>query len=231
MKIKIMRNSFIKIVIALIFLIIFNVIFFFGDIVHNNITWCSYWFTTFAYICLLTTPLLSRGVNSAILSWSLWLRAGLYFITELVIAIIFMFVELESIKWPLIIQLVLLAIFIVLQLMSVLANDATKTTGLHKQRRESFSRQILIDQLQLKVSEVKDLSIKTILNRCIDTLNNTPIEDFPEAKNAGLEISNSVKKLCIIINENNVSNIKLEADKLINAVQNRNLIVKRCRIR
>jgi len=225
-----MKSAVIKIVISLVFLVIFNVIFWGNGSSHSEANWCSYGFATFAYLCLLATPVLARGSCSAILEGSLWLRAIYYFFTELIVAVICMLIDPESIKWPLIVQGILAAIFIVLQLMSVLANDAT-TASLQKQKEESFSRQILIDRLQQASRGNSDTGIRPMINRCLDALCNSPIQTFPEALDADLAVSNAVSQLCAEIDGGDVPQIKAASNKLLNAIQDRNLIIRRRRIK
>lgn len=225
-----MKNAMIKTVISLVFLIIFNVIFFFDGTDHSDADWCSYGFVTFAYLCLLATPLLAKGAGSAVLEGSLWLRAAFFFFTELVVAVIFMVANSESMKWPLIVQGILLAVFIVMELMSVLANDSTKAS-VRKQKEESFARQILIDQLQQRARDIKDAEVRPVLNRCLDALSNCPIQTYTEAIEADLALSNAVNNLCSITSDGNVSQIKSAADKVLRAVQDRNLIIRRCRMK
>lgn len=127
-----MKSTVIKIVIALIFLVVFNVLFFLNGLTHSPANWCSYGFATAAYLCLISTPLLAKGSKSAVLIGSLWLRALLFFFVALAVAVVFMLIDPASIKIPLVVESILLGLFIVLQLMSVLANDAT-TSALQKQ--------------------------------------------------------------------------------------------------
>lgn len=226
-----MKNTFVKIVISLIFLIIFNLIFFLGGgLEHSASNWTSYGFVTFAYLCLLATPLLAKGSTSAILEGSLWLRAAKYFLAELVVGTILMLIDPESVMWPVVIQTIMLGYFLVLQLMSVLANDAT-TESLNKQREESFARQILIDQLQMSARDVKDQMVKPAVNRCLDALQNQPIETFPEAAEADFAVSTAVESLCNAIATGDSAQIKTVADALMRALQQRNIVIKRCRMK
>ena len=105
-----------KIIIHLVFLAVFNMIFFFEGVEHTNASWCSYGFATFAYLCLCATPIFAKGSSSAVLIGSLWIQSTTFFFVELIAAIICIFINPESIKWPLIIQSILLALFIVIQL-------------------------------------------------------------------------------------------------------------------
>lgn len=76
---------------------------------------------------VLLTPLFCLGnpQGVSVQSGSLYLRATFYFFTELIVGAAFLIAKPEEMTWPLIAQSVLFAVFIVLQLASVLANDAT----------------------------------------------------------------------------------------------------------
>ncbi len=224
-----MKNTILKTIIASVFLVIFNLIFFVGDIVnHSDANWCTYGFMTISYLCLLLTPLLAKGTSSAILEGSLWVRALSYFLSELIVGIIFMSIDPEKITWPLIIQGIMLGFFIIMQSMSILANDST-TVSIQRQKEESFKRQILIDQLQLKSRQVTDSSLKMLLNRCLDALSNSPIQTFPEAFDADNALRNAVDNLCTGIENGDTQQIKPLVDKVIYAIQERNIVLKRCR--
>lgn len=226
-----MKSTVVKIIIALVFLIIFNVIFFVGDIVnHSPANWCAYGFVTASYVFLLLTPLFAKGISSAILEGSLWLRSLAYFFLQLIIGIIIMCIDPEKITWPLIIQSAILGVFIVMQAMSVLANDATEES-IQVQKDESFERQILIDDLQLKARQVTDPTLKMRLNRCLDALNNSPIQTLPEAFDADNALRGAVNNLCMAIDGSDEQQIKSSSDKVIYAIQERNIVLKRARRR
>lgn len=98
-------------------------------------------------------------------------------------------------KWPLIIQSILLALFIVIQLMTVLANDST-TASLQNQKKSSFFKQNLINKIQQKTREIKDPDIKKLLNRCFDALNNSPLQTYPETQDIDITLNNTIDNLC-----------------------------------
>jgi len=78
-------------ILELIFLVIFNVLFFvLGGFKHNAIVWTSYGFIHFAYLMLLLTPrLIHKGKSSAIFGFSLYLISVVYYLLEFVIGITF----------------------------------------------------------------------------------------------------------------------------------------------
>ena len=150
-----------KVVIGLIFLVLFNGLFFYlGGTEHTEISWICYAFIHASYLCILLTPLFCKsGKGLEVLSYSLYLRALFYFFTELIVGIVCIAIAPESPTWPLIIQGVLLAIFLVLQIMSVLANDATIQT-VQKQKEESIYIQTMAQRIRTCMRSISDMNIK-----------------------------------------------------------------------
>ena len=153
-----MKANILKIVIGLIFLIVFNVLFFLlGGTERSDTEWVCYGFIHVSYLCLLVTPLFcNAGKGETVLSASLYLRALFYFFIELAIGLGFIWYNAYNpiaILWPVIIQGILLAVFLILQLMSVLANDATKAS-LAKQRQERVYIRSLAENLKEAMRQV-----------------------------------------------------------------------------
>jgi len=82
------------IILKLIFLIIFNVLFFvLSGFKHNAIVWTSYGFILFAYLMLLLTPrLIRKGKSAAVFGFSLYSISAVYFIFEFIIGLSFILV-------------------------------------------------------------------------------------------------------------------------------------------
>lgn len=120
-----------RLVIALIFPIVFNVLFFLlVDLDKMNATrWVSYAFLHVAYLSLFLPYLLNANLgNSKEIGWSLTGLATTYFIIEFVIALVFLFIfSSDSAYIPaLIIQVVLFAIFLAIILAGFLVNSNTR---------------------------------------------------------------------------------------------------------
>ena len=207
-----MKANILKIVIGLIFLIVFNVLFFLlGGTERSDTEWVCYGFIHAAYLCLLVTPLFcNAGKGETVLSASLYLRALFYFFTELVIGLGFIWYNAYhpiSPVWPAIIQGILLAVFLILQLMSVLANDATKAS-LGKQRQERVYIRSLAENLKEAMRQV---------------------ESFPEAMDAELELENAVNTLCSFIEQGDTSQLSGQIQKVQVAMKHRNQAIRMAR--
>lgn len=226
-----MKNNILKIIIGLIFLALFNGLFFYlGGTEHTEVNWICYAFIHASYLCILLTPLFCKsGKGLDVLSYSLYLRALFYFFTELIVGIACIAIAPESLTWPLIIQGVLLAIFLILQIMSVLANDATIQT-VQRQKEESIYIQTMAQRIRSCKRNISDANVKRQVDRCYDAVNNSSIQSYPEAQDAELSLRNAVEVLCSAIENGDYEQIERKTKAVINAVQDRNAIIKRCRI-
>lgn len=225
-----MKNNIFKIILGSIFLILFNGFFFYlGGTKHPDVNWISYGFIHTSYLCILLTPFFCQsGKGLEVLSYSLYFRALLYFFIELIVGITCIVITPENTTWPLIIQGTLLTIFILLQIMSVLANDAT-IESLQKQKEESIYIQSMAQSIRSSMREISNPTIKKQVERCYDAVNNCSLQTCQEAQDAELYLRNAVELLCSAIKENDNPRILSEANNVINAVHNRNAIIKKCR--
>lgn len=226
-----MKNNILKVIIGLVFLILFNALFFFlGGTEQSAVNWVCYSFIHAAYLCILITPLFCNlGKGLSVLSASLYLRALFFFIIELSAGLICMAIAPEKITWPCIILGTFMAIFLVLQMMSVLANDATRQS-IQKQKEESDYIQTLVQKLRSRMRDITDVEAKKQVERCYEALNNSPIESFPEARGVEQDLSDAVSALCVAIEEGDIEQIEKKAKRVNYAVQDRNTAIRRYRI-
>ena len=228
-----MKANIIKIVIGLIFLIVFNVLFFLlGGTERSDTEWVCYGFIHAAYLCLLVTPLFcNAGKGETVLSASLYLRALFYFFTELVIGIGFIWYDSYNpipIVWPAIIQGILLAVFLILQLMSVLANDATKAS-LAKQRQERVYIRSLAENLKEAMRQVNDPALRKQIANCYESLRNSSLKSFPEAAAAEMELEGAVNTLCSAIEIGDMSKLTQQIQNVQVAMRHRNQAIRMVR--
>lgn len=226
-----MKGNIFKVVIGSIFIVLFNALFFYlGGIEHTEVDWICYGFIHASYLCVLLTPLFCKsGKGLEVLSYSLYLRALFYFFTELVIGCICLVIAPENPTWPLVLQGTLLAIFLVLQMMSVLANDATIQSS-QKQKEESLYLRDMVQRIRISMRDISDADIKKHLERCYDAISNSSLQSYPQAKDAEINLNNAVEVLCSAIENRDYENIEVKVKAVIYAVQDRNSIIKRCRI-
>lgn len=228
-----MKANILKVIVGLIFLIVFNVLFFLmGGTERSDTEWICYGFIHAAYLCLLVTPLFcNAGKGETVLAASLFLQALFYFFTELVIGLGFIWYNAYysiSLIWPTIIQGILLAIFFILQLMSVMANDATKTS-LAKQRQEKVYIRSLAESLKETMRQVNDPALRKQISNCYESLSSSSFESFPEAIDAELELENAINTLCSFVEQGDTSQLSGQIQKIQVAMKHRNQAIRMAR--
>ncbi len=223
------ENSF-KIIIALIFLIAFNALFFIlGGTERTQTEWISYGFIHAAYLLLLMTPLFCNADRGqTVLSATLYLHALMYFFLELIVGIGFIWYNPPSITWPAIIQGGMLVIFLVIHLMSVLANDATKAS-LSKQRKERIYIRSLAEDLHEAMHKVTDPDLRSQIADCYETMNRSTLESFPEAEDAEMALEDAVTNLCTCIEQGDETRVKQSITSVQTAIKKRNRAIKMAR--
>ncbi len=226
-----MKENIFKVVIALIFLAIFNLVFFLLDGPANPVNWVSYGFITFAYLMLLATPLFGGNAKGlTVLQATLWMNATGYFFLELAVGIVFFVLGPQDMTWPLIVQAVILAIFIIMQLMSALANKSTDQS-IRKQRAESQHIRQMSDKLRSRLAMVDDAELKKELTVFYQSLSSTSLETFDEAQDAELQLRNSIEMLCMNIEDGaDAEQTRKSLRRAKTALQDRNTAIRNARM-
>lgn len=226
-----MKSKVFKVIISLLFLVIFNVLFFvLGGTRQSDSNWLCYGFITLSYLLMLATPLFFKAKKGeAVLEYTLWMNASVYFFVELIVGVFFIVGACESVTWPLIIQSLLLVIFLIVQLSSAVANQAT-SASVAKQRAESIAIQELASKIRSRMRDIEDEQLRKQVTRCYEDINSSSVESFPEAQEAELALRNAVDMLCVAIEDQDIDQIAKKAKRVSNALADRNAVIKRCRM-
>ena len=91
-----MKKNVLWILLDLVFLIVFNTVFFVaGGTDHNASVWISYGFIHLSYILLIITPFLIRKSSSAaVFGFSLYSISSTYFLVEFIVGVIFCLINM-----------------------------------------------------------------------------------------------------------------------------------------
>lgn len=225
-----MKTIITRIFIGLIFLIVFNVLFFFiGGTERSTTEWISYAFIHLAYLLLVISPFMSSSSKGDMVqSASIQLRAGVYFITELIVGLAFILINPESPTAAIIVQTILLGIFLFFQFGSVLSNEKTKETML-KQKQERVYIKALAENLKETMHKIEDPALRKQLANCYESLSSSSIESFPEAIDAELELENAVNTLCSTVERGDQSQLAEHLQSVQGALKRRNQAIKMAR--
>lgn len=219
-----MKLQILKVLLALLFLIIFNFLFFFllGTDV-NNAVWVSYGFIHAAYLFILLTPLfLARTKASPILDHTIWMLSVAYFSIEFIVGTGFIIYAVtahsENIVWPTVVQVIILALFLFLLLTNVMANETTKTH--ETQRISDYEKyQEILDELAELKDGAKAISVKRIIEKCWNEYRYGPKRTHPSVLENEHIIMNNIsymKNSLLYDKEDNQISI---ANDLLKAIQ------------
>ena len=121
---------------GLLFLVVFNVIFFLvGGTDHNASVWISYFFIHFSYIMVLLFPrLVVKSPSASVFGFAIGTIGIAYFLLVLFVGIIFMLAAPENWRIALTIQIVIFFFYALLLLSHMIANERTAAS---EQRRQT----------------------------------------------------------------------------------------------
>ena len=112
-----------------------------------------------------------------------------------------------------------------LQLASVLANDATNDS-IKKQQNESLQIQTMVLRLRTAFKAVTDEKVRSQVKRCIDAVECSPLESFPEVADAEVAVQSAVDALCFDIeSEVSAETILNDTKNVLLAVSKRNAAI------
>ena len=171
--------------------------------------WVSLVFIWLAYFTVSFTCLSKWGKQLSVLNWTLYLCAIGYFVAELVVAALFLYVYLDYPQWSFAVQLLLFVAYILLFGLTYIANHKT-----NQQMQEFRVNDSRVKQWRAKVALMQSKHPSKELKEISDLLSITPIMSTPEVSSLDEEISAMI--------DSGMSNTAL----IINKINERNLILK-----
>jgi hypothetical protein len=189
--------------------IAFTLIFFATVDYDNGWAWISLAFVWMAYLIASVTSLFNWGRQLSVLNWSMYYCAVVYFMVELVVAVLFLYIYTEFPKWSFTIQLLLLVVFVLVFGFSYISNKKTE-----EQMQEFFENDSRVKQWRAKVALMQSKNPSNELKELSDLLSITPIISTSEVISIDDEISvmmeSSNPKIIQIINKLKERNILLK---------------------
>ena len=215
------------IILDLIFLAIFNVLFFvLGGVEHNVSVWISFTSIHFAYFMLILTPLLIRkGKSSAVFGFSLYSISSVYFFIAFITGIIFVLVSPESYKAALLIQLVIAGLYGVLLIFNMIANEHTADAEAARQNQTAYVKEAS-SKLKILLGNISDNEAKKKVAYVYDVVQSSPVKSHPNLLQIEDGILQSINSLENAILSKNKDAIISLANSLLAAVNERNTQLK-----
>lgn len=203
------RTGLMKIIMWVIVPIAFTLIFFATVDYDNSEAWISLAFVWIAYLTASATCLSNWGKQLSVLNWTMYYCAVVYFVAELIAAVVFLYVYYEYSKWSFVFQLLLLVAFVLVFGFSYISNQKTE-----EQMQEFIENDSRVKQWRAKVALMQLNNPSKDLEKLSDLLSITPIISTPEVASIDDEISSMI--------ESGIPNII----QIINKLKERNLMLK-----
>lgn len=218
-----MKKAVLWIILDLIFLAIFNTVFFMvGGNDHPASVWLSYGFIHVAYLMVLATPLLVRKSSSAaVFGFSIYSISSAYFLVELVTGLVFIFKRSESLKIPLVTQVILAGIYAVILLSTLLVNEHT-ADAVEKREAEVSYIKTAASRVKLLLGKVSDKKADKAIERAYDMLHSSPTKSIHAVHSIETQVINKVTELEEAVLADRTADVTELSNEIIRLMEERN---------
>lgn len=221
------RKSVLWTLLDLVFLIAFNLIFFIvSGLTHTISVWISYTFIHISYVMLLLTPLFTHNNKTKfILGMSISAISYIYFMIDLTCGIMFIIFLSDKLIIPLIVNIVLLALYLLLLISVVLTNERTNTNlQIHEAEMKYINKASSgLENLSIMIDD-KNLLKK--VNKAYDIISASPVHSDESVKSIENEVLTIIDEMneMFLTDKNNTYNL---IDKIICLANKRNAILRK----
>lgn len=190
------KKNYLWIALDLVFLFVFNTVFFVaGGASHPASVWISYAFIHFAYLMVLVTPFLIRKSSSAaIFGFSLYSISSSYFLVELVVGIVFIFLKQDSYKLALIVQVIIAGIYAVMLISHLIANESTAESVERHEQEVEYIKDVA-SRVKLLVGKLPDKKSNREIEKLYDLLHSSPSKSNNLVHSLEVSIANRIEQL------------------------------------
>lgn len=218
-----MKKNILWLLLDLIFLIVFNTIFFLaGGTHHNASVWLSYGFIHFSYIMLLITPMLTKkSKSSAVFGFALGSVAISYFYIEFIIGIIFIFIAPENWKIAFIVQFIVASVFAISLISNMIANENTAENEIKSQLELNYMKMAAKELLSITES-IKNHEIQKRIERIYDDVASSQVKSHPSVAALESGIMVGINGLKNAVKDDNHAEINYQLDNLQQLLAQRN---------
>lgn len=221
------KKNALWILLDLIFLIVFNVVFFvLTGTEHSATVWISYGFIHFAYLMLLITPFLIRKSSStAVFGFSLYSISSTYFLIVFIMGIIFIVVNPDSYKVCLVTHVIVAGLYAVSLLSNLIANEHTADSIEQHEMELKYVKESS-SKLKSILDRTSDRKMKKLVEKAYDTVHSSPVKSNSSVMDLELDVMELIDTLNNMINNADEERVKSLINKIINQAEERNRRLK-----
>lgn len=184
----------------LVFLVAFNLVFFIvGGFAHTISVWISYAFIHISYILLLLTPVFShKNKEKFILGMSISVISYIYFMMDLLCGILFIILLPEIFIVPLIVNIILLALYVIILMSVIMTNERTnENLAIHETEMEYIKN--ASSKLQYLLTIVDDKVLSKEIEKAYDIIRTSPAHSDISVKAIENEVLTTISTLNVSI--------------------------------
>lgn len=174
---------------------------------HSNVFWLSYGLMTFAFVVQILSMFLSfrtADVETAFFGIPLASFSVFYLVAELVIGTLFMIFQQASFTLALVIQVVVLAVFLVVAILSLLARDTVQEMGSNIKEKVADLKSVLID-VEMMRDGCEDPELKEKLRKLSETIKYSDPMSTEAIEGVEQRIQRKVSELRVYLDDNQVT--------------------------
>lgn len=221
------KKSILWIVLDMIFVAVFNTVFFVeGGVHHPASVWISYGFIHFSYLMVLLTPVLTRKSSSAsIFGFAIYNISSAYFALQFVVGLIFIFISSDSYKASLLTQIVLAGIYGVILISHLIANENTADSVEQREYEVAYIKNAA-ERVKSLIGRISNKKADKAIEKAYDTLHASPTKSHYSVRVIEEEIIEKVELLEDAVLAANEEKIIATAHDLVYITEERNRKLK-----
>ena len=210
-----------------IFLIVFNLYFFLlKGIEQPASVWISYASIHLAYFMLLITPsFVRKGSVSADYGRPLFVITTSYFFLALIVGVVFIAFSPESITVALLVQVTIAAIFAILLLTNLIANEHT-ADNVEKREAELKYVKEASSQLHSLINQLSDKKLQKLVEKAYDLIHSSQVKSSIKVQTIEQDVFNEISVLTDLVKNKKFESIEDEVNKICNLAEERNRQLK-----
>ncbi len=190
------RKNILWIILDLIFLVVFNVLFFvLGGTKHELSAWIAYVFIHFAYLMLIITPFLLRNCSRTdIFGFAVYLVSSVYFIMVFVINVVFISINFSNSKICIAVNTVLAGIYGIMLVAQLIANENT-ADSIQKHETELEYVRNCSSRLKSIENNTTDKELRKKVETIYDLIHSSPVKSDSSVKKLETRIAELIGEL------------------------------------
>lgn len=222
-----MKKNVLWMILYLVFLIIFNIAFYMlGGTEHPMPVWISYIFIHVAYLLLVVTPFLVRkGSQQALFGRVLTSISAGYFMVEFVVGLIFILFVKNSVKITLLVQLLIMAVYVIFLVVNMLANEYTADSVERHEAELKYVKESAAS-IQSILAMVKDKSTVKQIEKAYDIVSASPAKSNRNVADIEYQVMSEIGRLRSLVSAGNNDSAKECAEKICSLANERNRRLK-----